>query len=750
MQPTPIPAFAHLHIRSAYSLYQSTINTKTRKLLDRANALQLHAIAVTDVGSLAGSMECHLKGKRQGVKSIVGATITVSSAATLASPAQVILLCENLTGYRNLCQIVSRRNVTKSFLAKHTDGLIALSGGLYGEINHLCRLGRDHEAALVAQWLSETFPERFFIELHPPCSPTQGKLNQQLRIIATSFSIPTVATAPCHFLLKEEREALAILRKLGNLTPLPEFEQRAGCDLFWLMSAEEITAMFADDPQAIAQSRYIADLCRLEMGDETALPFSCPEISTGNPDDELRRQVYKGLAQKQISPKPLPRYQERVEHELDIIRQAGLSVWFLHIARIVGMAREAGISIGPGTGRYPASLVSYCLGISDVDPLVHGLIFERFINPERYRFPDFFISVPINRRNELIDLIADRYGHDRVILPSTYDCLEGRNLVRRLGKLLGVEEERVEQIVPQCQEHRMPRCCFVSNLCDNLEVQTVVAHDSRLAELVWMAKTLDRLPCKGSPLHNEIILTSEPLAERLPLRRMGSIFITDYAAGTIGGLGLPTLYLDGYKALVALERLERLKGIDTSQIPFDDPDTWRLISSGKTSGIFELDTRSMKKVLRRVKPECFADLAAAYALNRLGPVDAGMLDEFIRRRHDSGWMAGLSPLMSGILEETRGVIVYQEQIMEIAHRVAGYSYAEAELLLRILVRQDAPNVAGTWEQFREKADSNGCSHNDAETVFSMISAAAPHTYLKSHTVGWMMLSYRMAYGTRNN
>lgn len=738
MSNDPKSTFTHLHIRTCYSFYQSTI--QVAPLLVRADELQMSAIAITDTGNLTGAMDCYLKGQEQGIKGIVGATVSVKDRFGTFS---LILLCENLLGYRNLCRIVSRDTITKDTLTRYSAGLIALSGGVYGGIDNLCRQGEISLAESLADWLSRTFPERFFIELHPALTPAQQAFNNGLKHLAEKLDIPTVATAPCHYLRKEDRPALEALRHLGRLPPLAAAFPDGSGDVSWLMTPEEIGAAFADDPESLAKSGKIAALCQLEL-ETTSEVHAIPPARSGNdPDEELHRQAMAGLERKTGATEI---YRKRLDHELAVIRQKGFSPWFLLAADVVAMARAAGIRLGAGQGANPSSLVSYALGLSEIDPIEYGLIFERFLHPERRFLPDIFISVPQNRHDELIELIVDRYGRDKVAVPGLYHSLGGKNLIRRLGAYLGIAEEKIARLLRLRPEYSAMNWRFIPDLLEDKQAQEMIASDEALTQLMEMAKRLNELTCRASAQKNEILITANPLDEYLPVRKTRRLTRTHYFYGMVRNVGLPTLPVLGLNRLSVIDRLASRKGVDLRQILLDDAATWELISAGDTKGVFELGSGGMRKLLRQVRPTNLAELAATASLHRPGPIETGMLNDFIRAKPDrDGTKADMPEPLAEILAETRGVIIYHEQVLEILHRLAGYSYGAAENFRRQLARRIIEMIPDLWREFSTAADQCGASREMSEICFDLIVASVPNAFPKSHAICWAMNSYRAAY-----
>lgn len=737
------PNFIHLHVRTGHSFYQSTI--KVSPFLEKVKDLNFRAIAVADNDDIHGAMSSYFKARSEGVKIIVGATVTVRKLSTFSNQSKLILLCENKIGYQNLCRLLSEKSISKLTLEKYSAGLIALSGGFIGEINNLCFQNREEDATKVAQWLSSTFSGRFFIELHPAMSTCQRELNSRLRRIAAQISVETVATAPCHYLLKEDLPVLDILRKIGKLPTLKEVSQNTGWDSFWLMSPEEITAAFIDDPASVEQSSKIADLCQFEFEKSIEFPPCVSSPAGQNYDEQLRVQAFAGLNAINLDPADYQQYCDRLDKELSAIRAVGLSQWFLFVDEIVTIARQSHISIGPARGTCPASLTIHCLGVSELDPIKHGLIFERFLNEERFYFPDFFIEVPSNRQAELLDRIAACYGRDRVALLTFYHCLEGRSLVRHLGKSLDIDAEKVNHLINRCPEYSGAKFLFIDALCKEDRIQSIISENRELEQLLVTAQKLSDLPYRASSLNHELLVTQRPTSEYFPVSKKAHIARVQSTFGTTTHLGLKTMTIDGLKGLEKISSLCQLNRIDISNIPLNDPTTWRLISAGNTKGIFELGSLGMQKLLRKIQPEEIAHITAAIALNRPGPLQDGLVANYIKGRHGKAELKGIPAPIADILKETYGVIVYQEQIMEIAHRLAGYSYSEADTLRRLLARQFQESNEEQLNEFLSRADKIGTTREIAEEVFNMINSAVQSTFLKSHAASYALISYRMAY-----
>ncbi len=736
MLPIQTPNFAHLHVHSGFSFYQSTI--KISELVTHAEKLQIPAIAVVDDGNMAGAVECYFKGKQKGINGIVGATVTVNKLSASSETSKLVLLCENLMGYRNLCRLTSARIITKSTLTKHSTGLIALSAGLYGELNKLCRQGRDKEAPQVALWLASIFPERFFIELHPVTTPGQKDINGMLRQLAAKVSVPTVATAPCHYLRKDDRPALDVLRKLGKLPPLSETDG----EVFWLMSAEEMAVAFADDPASVAMSVAIADLCQLKLNDR---PFILPpyiSASGKNADEELRDLAYKRLERKNFSDGRCKNYRNRLDEELAFLRQKGLAPWLLFVADVVALAKQANIMVGPGAGLGPSSLVAHYLGIYELDPLEHGLICGSLRRKELRSFPYYAINVPRKRLRELLHLVARRYGYDRVAIPTYYNHLDGSRLIKQLGVVLGVDRQKPAQF-----ERFWARSCyryaldlFSQEFQQSDQVTAELKTDESIKQLFRYFQILIDLPTKATLLGGELLVTPNKLLDYIPYCRTGRLSRSHFIYGTHENIGLATLRIEDLRELDTLDRLSRRYDVDVRDIPFDDHDTWEFIGKGKAPAVFESHPAGMQRLRRQIKPSCLHELAAAGALYRPGPFESGMVDDYIRAKNEGIKPHWYPEQLETILGETYGVIVFREQIVNVCC-VAGYSYVEADSLWQALVRDTDRERA----RFLEKASSNGFSEQEAECVYNKMALFAPYAFMKSHALVRAVIIYRLAY-----
>lgn len=521
------------------------------------------------------------------------------------------------------------------------------------------------------------------------------------------------------------------------------------------MSQEEMVSSFSDDPDSLENSLKIADLCQLELDSQDWHLPEYPVPLGRRHDEELRDLAFKGLAKRfqGFDSEAMQPYLDRLEHELESIRQSGFAAWFLFIADIVDLARQSNISLGPGRSFYPASLVSFCsslasssLGISEIDPLCHGLIFERFINVVRKNIlPLFFIDVARSQRKKFIRLIAARYGKDRIGSISLTGCMEGKRLICDVGRVLNVSNEKISGILRVISKNQLMRWDLISQCEDNEQGQSIVERDAEIGQLLHVAKTLENLPVEVRSRAPEILITPGKLVDYCPVSKAGGMLSANIRSGYLSQMGLVSLSVYGLKDIDLIARISRNKGIDITSIPHDDEKTFRHITSGNTKGISELASPGMRKFLRQLRPSCLSDIAAALSLHRPPPIESGMAEQFIRMKHGIGSPTDFEVLMPDDLGETYGVIIYHEQIIEIAHRLAGYSYLRGEALRVVLVREKPELVEEERKMYLDCSQKNGIDQEFADEAFNAMVLSAPRAFTKSHVVALALLSYRVAW-----
>lgn len=749
--------FVHLHVHSHFSLLDGAAAPEA--LAARAAALGMPALALTDHDALFGAVRFYRAAKEAGVHPIVGLELAVGPEGR-----HVTLLAADETGYRNLCRLstaamsggpsetpgsgargTGSRSVPLELLWEAGDGLIVLSGCRRGLLATPLLAGRPEEARRVAARFRDRFgPDRFFVELQQHGRPDDEELTRRLAALADELQLPVVATNNVHYLSSEDAEAHDVLLVLGAGARLadpqrPRFPTRE----FYLKSPEEMQRLFAHRPEALENTLRIAERCQVDLGlGGRRLPRFFPDEAAAAA--ALRQRACEGARRRFGDPLPEP-VAARLEHELGVIAGAGLSDYFLLVAEIVELARRRGIPVGPGRGSAAGSLTAYCLFITDVDPLEHGLLFERFLNPQRLQMPDIDVDVCDVRREELLAEVRRRFGADRVAQIATFGTLAARAALRDVGRVLDLpagEVDALARLVPD------EPGVTLAEAKRRVPALAQAAAGGPGARLLALAEAVEGTPRHMSIHAAGIVIGDKPLAGELPLvQAAGGAAVTQYPMEDIQALGYVKMDLLGLRTLTVLDnvrRAVRARGVPVPErLPLDDQRVYEALRRYGTEGVFQLETPMFQRLSERLGPRRFADLAALLALGRPGPAER--VDEFIRRRNGQAPVRYHHPKLAPILEETYGIIVYQEQVMRIAVEVAGYSPAEADLFRRAMSAKDPAIMAAQEDRFVAGAVAGGVPEPVARRIFGELAAFAGYGFNKSHSVAYALLSYETAY-----
>ncbi len=757
--------FVHLHVHSEYSLLDGAASL--RRLVERAAALGFPALALTDHGNLFGAIEFYEAAREAGLKPILGAELYVAPGSRFErAPVDghyegahhVTALVRDETGYRNLVKLVSKGylegfyykpRVDKELLAQHAAGLLILSGCLNSEVSRLLLAGEDARARQVAGWYREVFgPDHFFMEVQSHGLPHQARVTEGTVRIARALGVGVVGTNDAHYLEASDARAHEVLLCLQTGAKLSDPNRwRFATDEFYLKTAEEMATVFADLPEACRNTLAVAERCdlRLRFGQLRLPHYEVPPGHTA--DSYLRELAYAGLRQRY--PDPAPEVLARLEHELAIIRDMAFSGYFLVVWDFIRYARERGIAVGPGRGSAAGSLVAYCLGITSIDPLRYGLLFERFLNPERVSMPDMDIDFADDRRDEVIEYVARRYGRDRVAQIITFNVLKARAVIRDVGRVLGMpfgEVDRIAKFVPDTLNITLDDA-----LRQSPALAEAVKTRPEVAELWQIAKRLEGLARHAGKHAAGVVIGDEPLIEHIPLYRdpKGEEIITQYAMGPIEKLGLLKMDFLGLRTLTVIANTIRLveetRGhqLDVDRIPLDDGSTYQLLAEGRTFGVFQLESAGMREALRQLRPERFEDLVAMVALYRPGPMQ--MIPDFVARRHGRVRPTYDHPLMEKHLRETYGIMVYQEQVMQIASELAGFTMGEADVLRKAMGKKRPEIMAEQRAKFLAGAKARGVPEKVAGKVFDLMERFAGYGFNKSHAAAYALVAYQTAY-----
>ncbi len=768
-------SFVHLHLHTDYSLLDGACDVP--KLMTRARELKMPAVAITDHGNLFGAIKFYEAAVRQGIKPIIGCEVYVSSTNRFdrspdsERPNHLVLLCENERGYRNLVKLASsayiegyyyRPRIDKDLLARHSDGLIGLSACLRGEVAAALAAGHYETARQSAYDLRDIFGKgNFYLEMQDQGMAEEQKINPDLARMSRETGIPLVVTNDCHYITREDARAQEVLVCIQTGKTLSDTNRmRFPTDQFYFKSAEEMLAVFGEIPEALERTAEIAERCNLHL-DKKEHVFPHFEVPPGESLDTFfekiaregfaeRRPRLEQLAKDGRLRYPLEAYEERLNQEIELIRQMRFAGYFLIVWDFIRFAREQCIPVGPGRGSAAGSLVSYALHITDLDPLQHGLIFERFLNPERISFPDIDIDFCVRRRSEVISYVTERYGRENVSQIITFGTMGAKAVLRDAGRALDLpyaDVDRIAKMVPNTLNITLDEA-----LKQSAELREARERDPRVAELLRIAERLEGLARHASTHAAGVVISPQPLQESVPLYKSNKDEITtQYAMDDLEKIGLLKMDFLGLTTLTVIDdcvkQIEATRGekVNLEDLGTDDAETYALLGKGLTAGVFQFESRGMTDILRRVKPSRLADLTALNALYRPGPIQGGMIDDYIARRSGRRKVTYDLPQLKEILEETYGVIVYQEQVMHIAASVAGFSLGEADVLRRAMGKKKYEAMEAMREKFLTGARARGVPPAKAQKLFELMEQFAGYGFNKSHSAAYALVAYRTAY-----
>jgi len=764
--------FVHLHLHSQFSLLDGA--NRLDDVIKAAGEAGMPAVALTDHGNMFGAIEIYNKARAAGIKPILGMEAYVAQGSRLdrtpgrGSSNHLVLLAKNETGYRNLLKLTSaaflegfyyKPRVDKELLRKHSEGLICLSACLKGEINEHIVATREREAEAAAKEFLDIFGEgNFYLEMQDHGIPEQRIANDVVRRIGKRLGIPLVVSNDCHYLKKDDSFAHDVLLCIGTQKTFSDPDRlKYASDNFYMKTAEEMHRIFPDDHGAIENTVAIAEQCNLVIPTGT---YHLPEFPVPAGDtlqsyfekvaregldvrlSELRRRRGQGLVRH-----PDEAYRTRLDYEIQVIGKMGFPGYFLVVWDFIRHARENDIPVGPGRGSAAGSVVAYALRITDIDPLQYDLLFERFLNPERISMPDIDIDFCMRRRGEVIHYVGEKYGRDRVAQIITFGTLAAKAVIRDVGRVMGVPYAKVDRIAKMIPD--MTRS--LAAVAREEPLAGEAARDPEVKQIIDVGSRLEGLTRHASVHAAGVVITPSRLDELVPLYRVvkgdEEQIMTQWDMTIIESLGLLKMDFLGLRTLTVIDdavKIVRQQGIplDLEEIPLDDPETFRIFSEGRTSGIFQFESRGMTDLLCRVKPDRFEELAALNALYRPGAMT--LIDEYIQRKQGKRF-SYLSPEMQPILEETYGIMVYQEQVMLIGVAVAGFTMAEADILRKAMGKKKADVMAKMKEKFVDGAAGRGMPRDRAAGLWDNIEPFAGYGFNKSHSVAYANLAYKTAY-----
>lgn len=760
--------FTHLHLHSDYSLLDGAI--KLERLVQFGQENQLKALAITDHGNIFGAVKFFQLCKKAKIKPILGIEAYLTEDSNIKDAEKkyyhIILLVQNAIGYHNLCKLISfsykegfyfKPRIDYNILAKHADGLIATSGCLGGHIPQLLRAHNQDEVTRRLNWHLDVFGrDRFFLEIQPEDQKEQALLNNQLYSLSTQHNIDLVATGDCHYPTLDDHEAheTMLCIQTRNLMSDPDRYSFGDCRTY-IRTPAEMLAAFPNHEQAIWNSGKIADMCNFdfETGKLFFPKFEIPQEHTQ--DSFFKALCQKGLdtliEKKLINAEQKPLYQARLDEEMQLIITMGFVGYFLVVSDFIQWAHRNGIPVGPGRGSAAGSLVAWTLEITNIDPIKYNLLFERFLNPERITMPDIDIDFCIEGRERVIDYVKQKYGHDKVCQIITFGTMLAKGVIKDVARAQGFSFEDSNAITSLIPEQL--KITLNEALEQEPRLKELIDNNPKAHKLFDIALRLEGLTRHASKHAAGIVISPEPIDEVLPvyIPPKTDELVTQYAMSELESIGFLKIDLLGLKNLTLIDHTIKAihknhdLSIDVNHIPLDDQKTFALLGQGNTSGVFQLESSGLKDVLRKLQPNCFEEIIAVNALYRPGPLGSGMVDDFIERRHGRQKITYIFPELEPILQETYGVIVYQEQVMKIASTIGGYSLGEADILRRAMGKKKAEVMQEQREIFLQKASTKGFDSHKAGSLFDLMAYFAGYGFNKSHSAAYAFIAYQTAY-----
>src|SRR5579859_362758 len=757
--------FTHLHLHTDYSLLDGACDVE--KLVAHVDSIGQKAVAITDHGNIYGAVHFFEAAKAKGVKPILGCELYICPQEDhRAAPEKdkyhhLLVLAENEEGYRNLVRITSEASlhgfyrkprVSKNYLAKHAEGLIGFSGCLAGELCGNLMAGKYEDAKRTAGQYQEIFGRgNFFLEIQDQGLELEKKIHADMFRLEKELGIPLVATNDSHYLCEDDHhahEVLLCVQTAGSIHDPKRF--KFDSDQFYVKSADEMERLFSHAPEVVSRTMQFAERCHLKLN-QVDNPFPEFAVPPGHTIDSYFEEVCRAGFEKRLHTairhlqdrgllrNPISDYEARLEREISIIKQMKFPGYFLIVWDFIRYAREHDIPVGPGRGSAAGSLVSYVMEITDIDPLQNALLFERFLNPERISMPDIDIDFDMNRRGEVIDYVTRKYGRDQVAQIITFNTMAAKAAIKDVGRALDMpygEVDRIAKMIPPTIGITIDKA-----LQDGGPLTAAYESDPKVKEIIDAALRLEGL-IRGAGVHAAgVVIAPKPLTELVPVTRAkNEDIVTSYDMGAIEKMGLLKMDFLGLTTLTViddcLKLIKRTKGevIDMAKVPLDDAVTYEQVyHRALTSGVFQFESGGMRDVLRRYKPNTVEDLTALNALYRPGPIQGGMIDDFIERKWGRRVVSYELPELETILKETLGVIVYQEQVMQIANVLAGYSLGEADLLRRAMGKKNPEEMAKQRDRFVKGALERGHNQKKVEKIFDLMEQFAGYGFNKSHS-----------------
>jgi DNA polymerase-3 subunit alpha len=771
--------FVHLHLHTDYSLLDGASDID--KLMPRVAELGQTAVAVTDHGNIFGALHFYNAAQKHGIKPIIGCELYLCQKddhRVDRTPPEgdnyhhLIVLAETDEGYRNLVKITSEASlngfyykprISKKFLAEHSRGLIGLSGCLKGEIAERLMEGKYEAARQSAGFYRELFgAESFFLEIQDQGLEQEHRIRPDLLRLSKDTGIPLVATNDSHYLCEEDAHAQDVMVCIQTGKSIQDTNRlKFQTNQFYVKSYDEMACVFKDAPEVLTRTLAIAERCKVRL-EKVRSPFPHFEVPAGYTLDSYFEHVAREGFTRRLAllreleaqgrlRHPLSEYEQRLSREIQIIQQMKFAGYFLIVWDFIRYAKGNHIPVGPGRGSAAGSLVSYALAITDIDPLENGLLFERFLNPERVSMPDIDIDFCMNRRGEVIEYVTRKYGRENVAQIITFGTMQAKAAIKDVGRAMDIpygDVDRIAKMVP-------PRLNITleESLKESPQLQTAYESDAQVRQLLDTARKLEGLVRNAGVHAAGVVIAPQPLIELVPLHRTkNDEIVTAFDMKAVEKMGLLKMDFLGLTTLTILDDALKLiaqttgQTLDLQKLALDDQETYRRVfHTGLTSGVFQFESHGMRDVLRRYQPNAVEDLTALNALYRPGPIQGGMIDDFIDRKHGRKPIAYELPELEEILKETLGVIVYQEQVMQIANRLAGYSLGEADLLRRAMGKKNPVEMAAQRERFVQGAVQRGYPEKKVVHIFDLMEQFAGYGFNKSHSAAYALLAYHTAY-----
>ena len=783
------PQFVHLHVHTDFSLLDGAC--ETTELLDEASRQKMPAVAITDHGNLFAAANFFYEASKRDVKPIIGCEVYVAKGSRhdrgeKSGPVtedrddfepgtrgsnHLVLLCESLEGYHNLIKLVSagylegfyyKPRIDYELLNKHSKGLIALGACLRGPVTECIVEEKYDKARENAYRLRDIFGKgNFFLEIQDQNLPIEKGVNRDLIRLSKETGIPLVATNDCHYLHHEDAHAQEVLLCIQTgKTMSSEHRMKFATDQFYFKTAQEMAKVFGEVPEALSRTVDIAARCNVKIDHiPNALPeFKVPAGHTpGSYFEKVAREGFaqrvpylERLAKQNLLRNPLSEYENRLTSEIEMIKKMHYEGYFLIVWDFIHYARAQEVPVGPGRGSAAGSLVSYALRITDVDPLQYNLLFERFLNPERVSMPDIDIDFCMRRRGELIDYVTQKYGRDNVSQIITFGTMAAKAAVKDVGRAMDIpygEVDRLAKLIPATLGIELDVA-----LKESPQLKAAIDADERLKDLMKVALRLEGLSRHASTHAAGVVISPQPLTELVPVYKTNRDEITtQYDMTALERIGLLKMDFLGLTTLTvlhdAVKMVQQNRGVqvDLDSLAFDDEATYKLFARGDTTAIFQFESHGMRDILRRYQPTRIEDLTALNALYRPGPIQGGMIDDFINRKHGKTKVSYELPQLKDILEETYGVILYQEQVMQIANRLASFSLGEADILRRAMGKKKKEEMAAQRAKFLAGCERNKIPEKKAIRIFDLMEEFAGYGFNKSHSCAYAVLAYQTAY-----